>query len=50
MTTGKIIAVKPKGKKSGAWIIKGVTPPPATNGIEVFYGKKQQPPKTAAHA
>ncbi|QRF22259.1 hypothetical protein FY534_00095 [Alicyclobacillus sp. TC] len=30
----------PKGKCSGAFTIKGISPPPATNGIEVFYGKK----------
>lgn len=49
MTTAKI-TITPKGKKSGAWIIKGATPPPATNGIEVFYGKKTRAAKTIAHA
>ena len=35
------IKVVPMGsKKSGAWIIKGIAPPPpATSGIEVFYGR-----------
>lgn len=49
MTTAKI-TITPMGKKSGAWLIKGTTPPPATNGIEVFYGKKQQTSKPTANA
>jgi hypothetical protein len=49
------VTVSPKGKKTGAWIIRGTTPPPATNGIEVFHGKKKpankkRSQKTPAHA
>jgi hypothetical protein len=38
----------PKGKKTGAWIIKGANPPSATNGIEVFSAKDSS--KKTAHA
>jgi len=50
MTTAKSITITPKGKKSGAWIIKGALPPSATNGIEVFYGKKSHESKNTSHA
>ncbi|GLV14748.1 hypothetical protein Heshes_24320 [Alicyclobacillus hesperidum] len=37
----KRIEIVPKGE-SGWFVIKGITPPPATNGIEVFYGQKKE--------
>lgn len=31
-----------KSNRNGIWVIKNVNPPPATNGIEVFSGKKDK--------
>lgn len=45
----KEVVVVPRGKQSGAWTIKGSNPPPATNGVDVFYGQKTESENTEQH-